>query len=132
MQSDGPAPQLPHFKQTPIEGNAMRPASDHWTCLERIAHKLFPHAHASAPDLPCATHDVICTRVKVDLDWKDRLRVLISGRCEVMTATATEHRVGRNACNSVFFAVAPRWTVSRHTRFLQRHDNVSHAHTPKA
>lgn len=63
-----------------------------------IWHRLgFGHAHVPPWDAPDKTEDdhYCCTDVVVVLDWKDRLRMLVTGRLGVAVRVKTEHDAGR-------------------------------------
>lgn len=78
-----------------------------WTWRERLGAKLFPRAFADLP-MPKDFHaeDVVTCRTAVSLSWRDRLRVLVSGRLWVETRTATEYVVGRSETTSTAY---PTW-----------------------
>ncbi len=63
------------------------------TLRQRIGRKLFPSRHVDWPDM---THnkDGICTNTHAELSFKDRIRVLISGRLTVVNRTGCENGVG--------------------------------------
>lgn len=60
--------------------------------LDRVRWKLFPLDSCEIPDIPAK--DCVIVRSNYHLSLLGRLRVLISGRIEVETKTATENFVG--------------------------------------
>jgi hypothetical protein len=63
----------------------------------------------SGDEFPEWAKDGVSVRTTVHLDWRDRLKILLFGRLEVDTFTATEELPGRcetRSCIHVFF---PRW-----------------------
>jgi hypothetical protein len=50
---------------------------------------------------------VLTTRTVVHIDWRDRLRILVSGRCEVTTYTRTDVGVDRVEARSQFSVLPP-------------------------
>jgi hypothetical protein len=78
------------------------------TLWERLMRRLFP-AKAVQPFDPMpgfAAGDMI-SNVRVRLDMRDRLRVLISGRIAVDIRHATDVEVGRIVSRSEFYVLAP-------------------------
>lgn len=75
---------------------------------ERLGWRLFPNAHCFSPDLE-GGRDGIVSRVRCELSFMDRLRLLISGRIEVWVKTTTENEVGRHATNSSISVRPPDW-----------------------
>lgn len=83
---------------------------------ERIGWRLFPSRHCDMPDLPklktggqTATRDCLVAHTKVELSFLDRLRVLVSGRIEVVAKTVTENVIGENVTVAVFNVRPPGW-----------------------
>jgi hypothetical protein len=82
------------------------PSAQAWTVTplrwhERVLQRLFP-------SVPCPRHvaadDVrpyICTDVHASLDWKDRLRVLLTGNVRVQVVTYTDVVVNEASSRSV-------------------------------
>ena len=50
---------------------------------------------------------VLSTRTVVHVDWRDRLRLLLSGKCEVATYTRTNVAVARGETRSLFSVLPP-------------------------
>lgn len=75
------------------------------TFLDRLRWKLFPSDRCEIPDIPAS--DCVIVRSNFRLSLLDRLRVVISGRIEVETKTATEHVVGNCASNALLNVQAP-------------------------
>jgi hypothetical protein len=63
----------------------------------------------SGEDFPEWAKDGISNRTTVHLGWADRLKVLLFGRLEVDTFTATEHEVGRTESRGCVHVYRPRW-----------------------
>src|SRR5882762_7071411 len=85
---------------------------------ERIRWRLFPNAMVDNPEMH-GGHDCIVSRVRVELSFLDRLRVLISGRAEIVVKTTTENVVGWAETNSSFSARPPRWLSRRGANFMR-------------
>lgn len=79
--------------------------------LERLGWRLFPNAMPANPEL-IGARDGVRTRMRVTLSFLDRVRVLISGRCEILVRTETENVVGATATASAF-SVRPPGILSR-------------------
>jgi hypothetical protein len=77
-----------------------------FTWLDRLSWKLFPWA--PPPRLDTDPRTFMTTRVGVYLEWKDRLRVLISGRLSVQVVTYTDVVVHDAESLSVIHVEAPR------------------------
>jgi len=63
-----------------------------------IWHRLgFGHAHVGPWDEPDKDDDdkYTCSDIVAVLDWKDRLRLLVTGRLSVALRVKTEHDAGR-------------------------------------
>lgn len=75
------------------------------TWLDRLRWKLFPVEQCEIPDIPA--RDCVIVRSKYRLSLLGRLRVLISGRIEVETKTATENLVGNCESASCLNVRAP-------------------------
>lgn len=78
------------------------------THRERIGWRFFPSRHCDIPDKP-GMRDCVVTRTTTDLSFLDRVRVLISGRIEVQSKTATENVIGDHATNAEFCVRPPSW-----------------------
>ena len=61
---------------------------------------------------PKWAQDGVTVKTTTRLGWKDRLIVLIQGRFEVETYTATEHHVGRVETRSCIHIPCPRTSVA--------------------
>lgn len=55
------------------------------------------------------TGDGIRSQTVIVLDWKDRLRILLSGRACLETSIQTEHKVGSIDSAADFNVLPPRW-----------------------
>ena len=70
--------------------------------------RLFPAQWVQIPeDLEGYAPSYIVTRVVSHLDWKDRLRVLWSGRLAVETQTKTDVVVNKMVSQSVVYVLPP-------------------------
>lgn len=79
------------------------------TFWQRVANRFFPQRHEPAPeDLEGFAPSYMVTDVYAVLDWKDRLRVLVSGRLRIETRTKTDVIVGRSESTSVVNVLPPR------------------------
>ena len=67
---------------------------------DRLRWKLFPRA--SRPEVAGDARTYITTDVRVDVDWFDRLRLLVSGRILVQLRTYTDVEVKQAQSVSVF------------------------------
>lgn len=78
---------------------------------EKLGWKIFPNTYVDSPELP-EMKDVIVSYTRVNLSFIDRLRVLISGKIEITTKTATENIIGavKTNCGS---SVRPPWWLDR-------------------
>lgn len=77
------------------------------TWIDRLRWKLFPVERCEIPDIPA--RDCVIVRSRYRLSLLARLRVLISGRIEVETKTATENIVGACESASCLNVKAPRF-----------------------
>ncbi len=84
-----------------------------WTWKDKLRCKLFPPQHCGLPEAPPTHKDVLVCRVTSELSWRDRLRVLATGRIRVESRTVTENLIGRHITRSVFSALPPKWWDSR-------------------
>lgn len=75
---------------------------------EKLGRKLFKKHHIDMPDLP-GMKDCLVSRTVAHLSFVDRLKVLISGKIEVTTNTATEHVIGKTFTNSGVSVRPPGW-----------------------
>lgn len=69
---------------------------------KKALRRLFPRQHLDVPKEPS-----LLTVVHVHLDWKDRLRVLVSGHVLVETRTVTDVPVARAKSTSTVSVLAP-------------------------
>lgn len=76
----------------------------------RLIDRIYPHHYCDCPEpdeIIRGAGDVINVEVEVRLDWKDRLRTLVSGRLFVQARVATEKPCGATKANSVCYPLAP-------------------------
>lgn len=78
---------------------------------ENIGRKLFPNTYVDSPELP-GMKDVMVSYTRVHLSFLDRIRVLISGKIEITTKTATENVIGAVTTNCGS-SVRPPWWLER-------------------
>ncbi len=69
--------------------------------------KLFPSKWVDLPEAPAQFKDVMFINSTWVLDWKDRLRVLISGRVEMRAKVVCQNEVGDSRAASEFWAIDP-------------------------
>lgn len=84
-----------------IDAGYFQPARRTW--WRRVLWHLFPCQYIEAPD----HGHYMRTRVETQFDWKDRLRILISGRVTTETVTETENMAGFCRSRSVQYVRAP-------------------------
>lgn len=84
-------PPDPMFPQEPENGCQAAPPLPWW---QRQVQRFFAH-HEPMPDLPSWAKDGVYTHVDVDWDWKDRLRILITGKSSIRAMLACEEPPGR-------------------------------------
>ena len=53
------------------------------------------------------TPGALVTETEIILDWKDRLRVLVSGRCSLHVSTRTDVPITRSESRSLFSVLPP-------------------------
>ena len=84
------------------------------TWIDRLRWKLFPLDTCDIPDIPAK--DCVITRTECRFRLTGRLRVLLSGRIEVETKTATENIVGNTATASCCNIKAPMFLENKAAR----------------
>jgi hypothetical protein len=67
--------------------------------------KLFPSHYCELPEAPGSWLDCIHLDVNVQLDWKDRLRVFLTGKAQIRAKIVTENQCGATKAATVFYAV---------------------------
>lgn len=78
------------------------------TWRDRLRWKFFPMEVCPLPELP-GSRDCVKIRTVCVLSFADRLRLLASGRLEVICRTCTENEVGETATSSVCYPLAPEF-----------------------
>lgn len=79
------------------------------TFRKRIANRLFPQRWEPAPeDLEGFAPSYLVTGVEAVFDWKDRLRLLVSGRLRVEIRTKTDVIVRKTESTSVVCVLPPQ------------------------
>lgn len=87
-------------------------AADTRTWLQKFWSRLYPQAHVPIPeDLEGFAPSYMVTGVVTHLDWKDRLRVLVSGNLRVEIQTKTDVIVTKMVSQSAVSVLPP----GRHT-----------------
>lgn len=77
--------------------------------MERLWRRLgFQHPHVPIQHLHWPCGDKVHTDIIVGLDWRDRLRVLVSGRIGVTNVTDTSGRPGEMLTRSAFGVLPPQ------------------------
>jgi hypothetical protein len=79
------------------------------TWRDRLRRWLFPRELCDAPEAPWACQGYLSTVVDVRLSWADRIKVLISGRLEVVVKTVTDNEISKAISGSVANVKAPGW-----------------------
>jgi hypothetical protein len=72
-----------------------------WGWREKLRAKVFPFTICHTPEAPAQFQDVLISKVRSELSFLDRIRVLFTGRVEVEVRTVTENLIGGTATNSV-------------------------------
>lgn len=75
----------------------------------RVRQWLFPNRYCPPPRLGVEARDLVTIRTSINLNWRDRIRALLTGRMVVETRTATEFFVGHNHTTSVVEVKPPTW-----------------------
>jgi hypothetical protein len=96
----------------PIPQRDSRPvgyvSADTRSRMQKLLARIFPTRRVEIPeDLEGFAPSYIMTRVVSTLDWKDRLRVLWSGRLAVETQTKTDVVVNKMVSQSVVYVLPP-------------------------
>lgn len=83
---------------------------DQRTRWQRLMSNAFPRNNLPIPaedDKPGFAPSYLLTYVEARLDWLDRLRILVSGKCEVQIRTYTDVAVKKSVSESLFTVLAP-------------------------
>lgn len=72
-----------------------------WGWRERWKAKFFPFIPCELPEAPASFQDVIITKSKSVLSWKDLMRVIITRKIEVETRIVCENPIGNHKSASV-------------------------------
>ncbi len=78
----------------------------------RFMFWLFPVRAAGVPEGDPAKYKsghVMTTRIVAHIDWKDRIRILVSGQIAVETNSRTSSPVRHAISSSVVFVLPPGW-----------------------
>lgn len=76
-----------------------------WTWKEKLKFKLFPTNYCELPNAPAIWEDVLIINTLVYLDWKDRIRILLTGFIRIKTKTVTKNKIGDHLTHSVAYPV---------------------------
>lgn len=80
--------------------------------IQRLVERFFPGRWNEPPeDLEGFAPSYMVTEVVTVLDWKDRLRVLVSGKLKVSTQTKTDVIVRKMASQSAVYVLSPYYPV---------------------
>ena len=76
---------------------------------ERLMSKAFPRSKLPIPedDRPGFAPAYLLVYVEAHLDWRDRLRMLVSGKCEVQVRIYTDVAVKRTFIESRYTVLKP-------------------------
>lgn len=89
-------------------------AIDRRGVLRRFVDRLFPYNHLDAPDdLEGYAPSYMVTDTYSYLDWKDRLRVLVSGKLRLKTQTKTDVIVTKMVSTSALTVLPPYYHMER-------------------
>lgn len=83
------------------------------TWRDRLRWRLFPARHCDVPPAPAAFKDCLNCVTEVQLSWRDRLRVFLTGRLVVQARIVTEEKIGRTATNSSAHVLPWKWMERR-------------------
>ncbi len=107
--------KIPFFKPAPpavpsvvdANPNGVQEYIPQWQ--EKIGWKLYPACeYVEAPELK-DSKDVLVSTTTVHITGWDRLRLLISGRVEVVAKTTTQNEIGAHLTNSGVSVRPPSW-----------------------
>lgn len=77
------------------------------TLWQRLQIKLFPYRRAKLPSHHGHFAGFSTTSIIMDLDWKDRIRALISGQMEIEVRAFTENNPGEISSFSTGYVIPP-------------------------
>lgn len=80
-------------------------APDSRTRIEKFADSLFPAQWCDLPDAPASYADCLHVETNIVFDWKDRIRILVTGKVAVRSKVVTEKPVGASVASSVAYPV---------------------------
>lgn len=87
-------------------GDFYAPDTRNW--WQRLLSRMFPARSVPIPeDLEGWAPSYMQTHVVATLDWRDRLRVLVSGKVHIQTNTKTDVPVGKMHSDSAVWVEAP-------------------------
>lgn len=78
----------------PLNHNFIEQSIDSRSKWHRFWRWLYPYKHCPLPEVTGMASDCVKITTVIQLDWKDRVRVLFSGLVIVTTRTVTQHIVG--------------------------------------
>lgn len=76
-----------------------------WTWWSRLMYRLFPPA--PRPRIDGDARTFLTTNIYVSVDWRDRVRLLVSGRAFIQVVTYTDIEVQQAESVSAFSVEAP-------------------------
>lgn len=98
-------------------------AADQRTRFQRLVERMFPGRWNSPPeDLEGFAPSYMVTEVIAVLDWKDRLRVLVSGKMKVSTQIKTDVIVHKMISQSAVYVLSPYYPVRSQSDATVKHD----------
>lgn len=71
------------------------------TWRDRLRARLLPYRSCDMPEAPSTFKDLLTCRVRSHLSFADRIRILMTGWCEVELRVATENSVGKSVSKGV-------------------------------
>lgn len=87
-------------------GNFYAPDPRRW--WERMLSRLFPAQHVEPPeDIEGFFPGYTRTEIRVVMDWRDRLRALVSGKLTVIVLTQTDVAISKMRSGSTFWVNPP-------------------------
>ena len=79
------------------------------TLRQRIGWRLFPHPAVLNMDMPENFKDWVTTITHVNLDWRDRIRLLFTGHLKLEIRTYCQNEVGATQSIAVSSCPAPKF-----------------------
>jgi len=114
METEKTHPPVVISPPPPVENNSFVCAFQP-TWKQRLGFKLFPRQYCQWPEVKqvlgtqWGQGDGLCVSGDVKFTWKDRFRILFSGRARIVSKTITQHHIGSHLTNAVTFVQPPKW-----------------------